>query len=181
MKNMKLLKLILFSITISSGLFITIDEAKDIKKKNNDYKKIEEYIKPNKILTKDEYVGTIEIPKIKLKGGFYDLNNNKNTIDKNITLLQKDENTIVLAAHSGNTYIAYFNNINKLKEKDLIILDYKHSKTVYEVYSKYLDKKDGQIKIAKDNKQKLILVTCNNNDKKNYLVIESHKKEYSSE
>ena len=77
MKNMKLLKLILFSITISSGLFITIDEAKDIKKKNNDYKKIEEYIKPNKILTKDEYVGTIEIPKIKLKGGFYDLNNGR--------------------------------------------------------------------------------------------------------
>ena len=181
MKNIKILKIVLISLMIISGLLITIDKASDIKKKSNDTKKMEEYFKLDKKKTKDKYIGILEIPKINLKRGFYDLNDSKNIIDKNITLLKINKNIIVFAAHSGNAYIAYFNDIKKLQKKDIIIVDYKHKKEIYEVYSKGLDDKDGKIKITKEKNKRLVLVTCNNNDKNNYLIIKAQKKEYSNE
>lgn len=133
--------------------------------------------KPTKLYnTNDKYFGIIEIPKINLKRGFYSIKDTRNNIEQNITVLKKDKKDLILAAHSGNSSIAYFNNIHLLEKGDEIYLYINNKKNKFIVNKKYLDDKDNKVKISQSGKKRIILITCNNNDKKNYLVIESYIK-----
>lgn len=130
-----------------------------------------------KNISKDDYIGILEIPKINLKRGYYSKGDSRNNIENNITLIDyKDNKDYIFAAHSGNDTIAYFNDIHFLENGDIINLYAGNKKTTYTVYNKYLDDKNGEVSITKSNKKRLILVTCNNNDKNNYLIIEAYSK-----
>ncbi len=125
----------------------------------------------------------VEIPKIKLKGNIYSKNSQLNNIDKNIIVMKdsdmpSDNNGIVIiGGHSGIGKYAYFKDLNKLKVKDKVYIYYKNKKYIYEVVNYYLDKKDGSIRISNYNyNNKLIIYTCNPNDKNNYLIIECNLK-----
>ena len=71
------------------------------------------------------YIGVLEIPKINLKKGIVDKTSASNNVNKNIYTLKEttlpDEQInshIILAGHSGNSYISFFKNLKKLSLKD---------------------------------------------------------------
>lgn len=126
---------------------------------------------------KDNSIGTLIIKKINLKQNLYSINNPKNNIEENVTILKESimpdkENSIVfLAAHSGTGEIAYFNELDKLKKDDEIILVYKNKKYKYYVDTIWEEEKNGYINVNKETKNQLILTTCSPSKKDKQLVI----------
>lgn len=103
-------------------------ERQDIK----DNEKIEEFFEINEIpdeeipqveevkeektiiQKKENYIGILEIPKINLKRGLVDKNSSSNNVNKNIYTVketsfpdEKINSHIILAAHSGNSYVSF--------------------------------------------------------------------------
>lgn len=181
MTNVKRVKIVLFSIIFIVLLLWLIDYINNAYKSNYEKNLINSYFEkegtPKKVLD-NNYMGILEIPKINLKRGFYNKNNSRNNINKNIMFVGKfDDKDFIFAAHSGNSPIAYFNDIHLLNYNDIINLYYKNKKISYVVYNKYLDNKNGNVNIQKNSEKRIILITCNNNDPNNYLVIEAKLKE----
>lgn len=113
------------------------------------------------------YVGTLEIPKINLKRGFLNIDSPYNNVDRNVTVIQTstypdvDKGNFILAAHSGNSSIGYFNKLHKLVLGDLAHINYKQKKYTYKIVDIYTQPKVGMISIYRDtNKTTLTLVTC---------------------
>ena len=136
-----------------------------------------EIIKNEVSLDKSEYYGYLIIPSIDMTYGFYDIQNELNSVDKNVTLIDaKVKNTYVLAAHSGTGNLAYFNDLKYLKEYDEIYLKFEDKILEYEVVNIKSEKKNGKIKIRNQENQ-LILTTCDQIRKGNQLIIEAKLKE----
>ena len=115
----------------------------------------------------DNYIGILEIPKIKLKRGLVDKNSSSNNVNKNIYTVKEttypDERInshIILAAHSGNSYVSFFNNLKKLDMKDQVYLYYKGTKYIYEISSRYEIKKTGKAELKLTNTSDITLITC---------------------
>ena len=67
--------------------------------------------------------GYLVIPKVNLKLGFYNVDNEKNNVGENVTLIDTGiNNTYLLAAHSGSGPLAYFNDLRYLSVGDKITL-----------------------------------------------------------
>lgn len=148
------------------------------------YKETHEDIKINDIVSsnstirkyKSDYVGVLEIPRIDLKKGLVDINSKYNNVDKNIQVLSSDisnieNDTIILAAHSGNGYKAFFKNLDKLVIGDIAHIYYNRNKYRYVVSKIYTEVKDGNIEIS-DNSNLLVLTTCFGKDKQLVVMLE---------
>ena len=116
---------------------------------------------------KIDYIAVLEIPKIKLKRGIVDKNSSYNNVNRNIYTLkettmpdEEDNSHIMLASHSGNSYISYFKNLNKLNLNDEVYFFYKNNKYVYKVIKKYEVEKTGTVKLSKKNSSDSTLITC---------------------
>ena len=116
---------------------------------------------------KIDYIAVLEIPKIKLKRGIVDKNSSYNNVNRNIYTLkettmpdEEDNSHIMLASHSGNSYISYFKNLNKLNLNDEVYFFYKNNKYVYKVIKKYEVEKTGTVKLSKKNSSDITLITC---------------------
>lgn len=152
-------------------LILNIDKEEKIniffKHYNNDGNKI----------VKNDYLMILEIPTINLNEGIYNFENEKNTIEKNVSILKysslpDNENSILLlAAHSGNADNAYFKNLHKLRYNDLINIYYNKNLYKYKVNNIYIINKNDDFSINEFNKKTLILITCFDNYK--YLIIEA--------
>lgn len=127
------------------------------------------------------YLGVLEIPKINLKRGFYGLGNRYNSVDYNVTVINGstfpgvENNNLILAAHSGNCSICYFENLYKLKLDDLAYISYNNNKYTYKIVDIYEVEKDGTVAIYRDyNKNCLTLITCtrNSNTKQTVYILE---------
>ena len=122
-----------------------------IEKKN--INSISNYFKHNK----SEYLAILEIPKINLKRG---LKQNTN-VDEDIVILDlnKFKNNIrVLASHSGNCDICYFNRLDELLINDKIYLYIDNIKYTYKIDEiKKLKKNTFKIE---DNPNSITLITC---------------------
>ena len=120
----------------------------------------------------DSIYGVLEIPKIKLKQAYYEKKSKKNTVEKHLELLEDKNNLLVLAAHSGNSYVGYFKNLDKLSLDDCVYLYRKDKKERYVVSDIYeLDKK-GTITINHNEKEKvLVLTTCSKQKDKQLIVV----------
>ena len=134
--------------------------------------------KINNTENKEEYLGIIEINKIKLKKGFYRKNSSKNIINQNIMLLSesimpdKDNSIIYLAAHSGTGYLAFFKDIDKLTNQDIINLYYQDKKYTYLVTDIYEYPKNGQIIVNRNiHESYLVLTTCSHNKNMQLVII----------
>ena len=165
-------KAILFSILTLFGSYCTYQAA--LIPQNFELKNIN--IIEGK--TKDEKeIMTIKISKLNIKNKIYNFESNLNNIDKNVIILKgssmPDKNGVLLiGAHSGTGKLAYFKNLNKIKINDVVEIKYNNKIYKYRVLKKYLDKKDGSINFNNsNNSKKLILYTCNPNDKENFLVV----------
>ncbi|MBQ3307468.1 MAG: sortase [Bacilli bacterium] len=153
-------------IKIDSKVSTTINTSMLIKKGIPNY------------ITIEKNIGLLEIPKIGLKQKLYKLNSSKNNIEENVTILKDSyPNFLVLAAHSGTGSIAYFNNLNQLEINDSIILSYYEDHNIYEVKEINRTKKNGSIRIHKNNENTLVLTTCDPENSELQIIISCIKKE----
>lgn len=135
-----------------------------------------EIIENNGSFNKSNYYGFLIIPSLNMTYGFYDIHNEFNNVDKNVTLINSNiENTYVLAAHSGSGNLAYFNDLKYLKKYDELYLKFKDKILKYEIINIKSEKKNGKIKI-KNKENQLILTTCDQIKKGNQLIIEANLK-----
>ena len=118
-----------------------------------------------------KYSQVLEIPKIKLKKGFYNLNSEYNKVKYGIEVIKENENLLILASHSGNSKISYFKNLDKLENGDEVIVSSKGNKEYYKIVYNYEILKNGTFKILKDGiEKKIILITCKKSDKTKQIV-----------
>lgn len=140
--------------------------------------------KPTEI--KYDYIGSIEIPKINLKRGFLDLNSKYNNIAYNVTVINgstfpdMDNNNLILAAHSGNCQICFFDRLFNLSINDNAYIYFKNVKYTYKLVKTYEVEKDGTVAIYRDyNKNTLTLITCTrySNTKQTVFIFELTNKQ----
>ena len=195
---LKKILIITFSSTLILFILTTIKLEGNTQNKKEPYKEkrniVEKYKKEiitkqktniiNKInINNEKPIGKIIINKIKINNNLYDINSKKNNIEENVTILKDSilppsKNSIIfIAAHSGNGKKAYFKNLNKLKEKDNIIITYKNKNYNYIVNEIWESKKNGYINIQKEETNQLILTTCSPNHKEKQLIINCIEKE----
>lgn len=163
----------------------------------NDSKKVDEFInntiieesiadeevleqEEEKVEVKEEtynYIGVLEIPKINLKRGFFDIDDKNNHVNKNIEVLQNSDmpnvsnGLLAIAGHSGSGITAYFRNLHKLKVDDHIYIYYDNVKYIYQVVKYYEEDKNGVISIEKYDVSTLVLTTCSPTDDNKQLVV----------
>lgn len=118
------------------------------------------------------YIGTLEIPKINFKRGFLDIDSKDNYVDKNIQVIKTsnypdvENGNFIIAGHSGNSYISFFNQLYKLVIGDIAYVYYNNIKYTYKIVNIYTQPKTGVIGIYRNtNKTTLTLITCTKNDK----------------
>lgn len=130
------------------------------------------------------YLGILEIPKINLKNGFYGLDSQYNNVDYNVTVINgstyptEENNNLILAAHSGDCPVCYFEKLYKLTLGDVAYLNYKNIKYSYKIVDIYEVEKDGTVAIYRDySKNVLTLITCtrNSNTKQTVYILEQVK------
>ena len=128
------------------------------------------------------YIGVLEIPKINLKRGFYGLDSKDNSVDYNVTVINgstfpnEKNNNLILAAHSGDCSICYFNDLYKLKLDDIAYINYNNTKYKYKIVDIYEVEKDGTVEIYRDySKSVLTLITCtrNSDTKQTVYILEN--------
>lgn len=119
----------------------------------------------------NEYIGYLTIPKINLKKGFLDMRSELNNVEQNITIIEgssypdKDKGNLIIAAHSGSGWKAFFNDLYKLSTGDKAEVSYKGKKYTYKIVNIYKQEKTGKIAIYRNyDKTTLTLITCTNFD-----------------
>lgn len=135
-------------------------------------------IKEEKETVSYNYIAVLEIPKINLKRGLFPINDKNNNVDKNVEILQNSDmpnvtnGTLALAGHSGNSRIAYFYKLYKLKESDQVYIYYQNIKYIYQVSKIERQDKDGTISFTKTkDTTELILTTCDQQNKGKQIVV----------
>ena len=177
MLRKSLVSILLLTIYLGSCLLI-YDNEKDIKSistTNIERNTNTSYISTINKEENDEIIGTLTIDKLNLSKNIYNINSSHNNVEENVTILNDDINLIVLAAHSGPGYIAFFNDLDKLELNDIVNLTYNNKNLVYKVTNIEEQAKDGNIEINKTDKQRLILTTCSKKDKGKQLVVITEK------
>lgn len=148
---------------------------------NTEIEEKNEEISSNSNETSLSYIGFLEIPKINLKRGFFDLESKYNNVDKNVTIIKgstmpdTQNNNLILAAHSGNCSYCYFDKLYKLENGDKAYINYNNKKYEYKIVNIYEVEKDGTVAIYRDySKNVLTLITCtrNSNTKQTVYILE---------
>lgn len=124
-----------------------------------------------------KYIGVLEIPKINIKRGFLNIKDKGNNVNKNLQVINGSDmpnvknGNLIIAAHSGNSYISYFKNLHKLSNDDVAYVYFNNIKYTYKVVGKYDAEKNGKVTIYRDNKKNtLTLITCSQTDKTKQIV-----------
>ena len=193
-RNRRYLILVYIGIFLffSSTLYFTYNYCKNKKQDSENNKKIEEFFEVKDIedeTTTDteqvveeekiniDYFAVLEIPKINLKRGIYNVDSKDNNVDKNIyilkssTLPNKQDSHIILAAHSGNSYISYFRNLHRVNKNDEVFFYFKNIKYIYKVIDKYEVDKTGKIELEFTDSKDITLITCVHGEEKQLVVV----------
>lgn len=146
---------------------VDIDEEEIKEQPKQDEKKTYNY----------NYIGVLEIPKINIKRGFLNIKDKGNNVNKNLQVIKGSDmpnvknGNLIIAAHSGNSYISYFKNLHKLSNDDVAYVYFNNIKYTYKVAGKYDAEKNGKVTIHRDNKKNtLTLITCSQTDKTKQIV-----------
>lgn len=126
---------------------------------------------------KKEFIGYLEIKKINLKQGLVSKKSYYNNVKYNIQMLSlsdypdKRYGNVILAAHSGTGYLAFFKNLYKLSRGDEAKIYYKNYAYTYKIVDIYNVPKVGRVKINRNvSKTCLTLITCTHNSKTEQTV-----------
>lgn len=153
------------------------EEVEEIKV-NIDEEEIKEQPKQEEKKTSNyNYIGVLEIPKINIRRGFLNIKDKENNVNKNLQVIKGSDmpnvknGNLIIAAHSGNSYISYFKNLHKLSNDDVAYVYFNNIKYTYKVAGKYDAEKNGKVTIHRDNKKNtLTLITCSQTDKTKQIV-----------
>lgn len=179
----KILTIVLFINT----LLLIIIKLNNLIKINNENYEVNSYLNNYNeevgYINKEEYLGILEIKKIKLRKGFYKLNSNLNNVDKNIMIVSSsnmpdvNKGNLILASHSGNSSVSYFRYLDKLDMEDIASIYYLGKKYDYKLINYYDVDKNGIVQIIKNNDiNTLTLITCKKNtDKQTVFIFELNK------
>ena len=125
-----------------------------------------------------DYIAYLKIPKINLNKGIVSKNSKFNNVDRNIQTLKESDmpdiknSNLILAAHSGNSNVSYFKDLNKLEINDNIYIEYNNKEYQYKIVNYYTVEKTGLIDIIRNkNKTTLTLITCIENTNKQLVII----------
>ncbi len=150
----------------------TVPVANNLKVENNKVENNE-----SNEINYDNYLGVLEIPKIGLKRGFYNLDNKYNNIQYNVTLVKGstlpnvDKGNLILMAHSGDAYISYFAYLYRLNVGDMAYVTYNGNKYTYQVVNIYDVPKVGQVTIKRNyDKTTMTLITCTKDNDQSQTV-----------
>jgi len=128
--------------------------------------------------TDDEYIAVLEIPEIDLQRGLYESNSKLNNVDKNIEILKGsvlpnfNGGNLYLAAHSGNSNVSFFKNLDKLFIDDIIFVYYNNYKYIYVIDDIYEEIKRGYINVKLNGTNcGIVLTTCDTNNNNYQLII----------
>lgn len=128
---------------------------------------VEEPKKEVYVVDYSKYLGVLEIPKINLKRGFYNVGNRYNNIRYNVTVVEGStmpdivNGNLILMAHSGTAYISYFANLWKLNVGDSCFVTYAGQKYSYQIVDIYEVEKNGLVRIKRNSeKTTLTMITC---------------------
>ena len=131
-----------------------------------------------KVSKEYNYIAVLKIPKINLERGLVDPNSSQNNVKYNIEILKNSDmpdvenGNFILAAHSGNSKVSYFKNLNKLELGDTVSIDYNGETYNYAVTKIYDIEKTGKAQIIRNkNKTTLTLVTCRAKTNNQIIVI----------
>lgn len=159
---------------------IFYDNNNEVAEIENNQDKTQEAITEEEKINKNktyDYIGYLEIPKIRLKKGFVSKESIDNNVEKNIFIVDqsdypdKTNGNFIIAAHSGTGWKAFFDKLYKLKTEDNIYVTYNNKKYTYKIADIYTQKKTGTIAVYRDySKTTITLVTCTNNDDKTQTV-----------
>lgn len=134
--------------------------------------------KNNNTQIKSEYFLILEIPKINLKKGVYNFDNENNSVEKGIQLIEKSDmpnvknGNLILASHRGNSDVSYFNDLHKLNKADMVYVYFNGYKYSYKIKNWYKEKKTGHLTIKRDeNKNVIALITCVKNEDNQVIYI----------
>ena len=194
-RNKKFIVLIIIGVLlILISLLVFIIRYRYYENKSaNDRKQVDEFlsqpvlnnIETNEVISDEvnsdtninDYIAVLEIPAINLTRGLVDKSSPNNDVNKNIYMLKDtvlpDEDTIshiILAYHSGNSYVSYFKNLHKLDINDEIYFYYKNNKYIYSIYKIDEVDKTGNIELKKTNSSDITLITCKGNLKRQIVI-----------
>lgn len=125
----------------------------------------------------ESYIAVLEIPKIGLKRGLFPVDNPLNTVEKNVEINPKSDmpdiasGNFILEAHSGYSFVSFFNNLENLTKDDQVIVYYDNVKYFYNINYFYNIPKNGQARIKRDEtKNTITLITCKKNNKDKQII-----------
>lgn len=155
------------------------EEATEVPITNNLPEDNKEVVQPQQTIDYSKYLGVLEIPKIGLKRGFYNIGSRYNNIQYNVTLVEGStmpdvaNGNLILMAHSGWAAISYFEYLYNLSLGDYAYVTYNGTKYAYKLVNVYDVAKTGKVKIVRSyEKTTLTLITCTrNNDKAQTVYI----------
>lgn len=152
-----------------------VEEIDEINEETNELPKKESESLKAKIAK--EFIGYLEIKKVNLKQGLVSKKSRYNNVKYNIQMLStsdypdKSLGNVILAAHSGTGYLAFFKNLYKLKAGDEAKITYKDYVYNYKIVDIYNVPKTGKVKVKRDvHKTCLTLITCTHNSKTEQTV-----------
>ena len=124
------------------------------------------------------YIGYLKIPKINLEQGLVAKNSHLNYVDLNIQIIKESNmpnvegGNLILAAHSGNSNVSYFKDLNQITYGDVIYIKYNNKSYIYRVNNYYIVEKTGMVDIVRNPLiSTLTLITCLENTNKQLVVI----------
>lgn len=160
-----------FLIVISGVIMLSLSMIKDNNYRKEDKKSLDNFFNEYNEIKEDNgisYISALEIPSIALKTGVVMSDNTFKSMDRSVSIYpasnmpDEDGGNFVLFAHSGNSRISYFKNIDKLNKGDVINVYYNKAEYHYKVINKYevAENDDTPLYRMKD-KTIITLITCN--------------------
>lgn len=192
LKKVSFLFLMLSCFVIFKVISLTSSKSDNVPEMVESMDKVEENIQPvlneqanyetddapkNNVSSNDS-IARIIIPKISLDRPLFAKNSSYNNVNRNITILKEStmpdipNGNFILAAHSGNSNVAYFTNLKDLLAGDIVFIQYQNIQYEYAVYKIVVAEKDGTIEICRNSKDTyLTLITCKLGTNKQYVII----------
>ncbi len=155
-----------------------IQESNKYIENNSLNKDIKSDFKTKASLEDKDYIGVLEIPTISFKRRLVNPESKRNNVNYNIQILDNSDmpnvenGLLIVAGHSGNSKVSYFNNLFKVNNNDIINIYFSNKKYVYKITNIYTETKRGTISIKRNkNKSTLVLTTCSKVSKDKQLVV----------
>lgn len=190
----QLIKIGSFIIIILSFIFIGFSLYKDYKVEENNENELKEFYEVQeeiiisnkgeqeeiieKVINTESYIGVLKIGKINLERGFYSKESKLNNVNKNIQIINssdlpdKENGNVILAAHCGNSRVAFFNKLPNLELGDIATIYYQGREYSYQLVDNYEIEKSGQASIKRNrDKNVLTLITCKHKTNKQLIFI----------